>query len=366
MKKLCMLILALALVLTMFTGCSGDTQAPADNPGTPADAAADSVNPADYSIGTIIMTVENSFQVLQGTAAEAMGKEIGFKTDVADGESSAIRQQEILANYLSQGISGTVVVPVDPGSADDMLALNKEDDVPMVFLNSEPDHDVVKSWEKCMYVGCVASDAGRMQGEILLDYFNNVDGADKNGDGVIQMVLVWGQKDIADAIARSTYSVQTLEENGWEVELIQEPVCPSWGKSESFEACTSIVSAIGPENIEAFSCNCDELALGAIEALKAVGYNTGDQSPANFVPVVGVDAVDSALQAVKDGSMLGTVKQDGDKMGKTAAKLAYLMATGVIDPNTLAEEVGVACDEEHFFWIDYTKITADNVDEFIG
>ena len=63
--------------------------------------------------------------------------------------------------------------------------------------------------------------------------------------------------------------------------------------------------------IELVIANNDEMALGAISALQAAGYNTGS---GKVIPVFGVDATDAAKNAIANGSMIGTIKQDADGM----------------------------------------------------
>lgn len=65
--------------------------------------------------------------------------------------------------------------------------------------------------------------------------------------------------------------------------------------------------------IEAVLCNNDGMAMGVLAALEAAGYNTGNEGD-KFIPVIGVDATDDALQAMEQGKLYGTVKQDGEAM----------------------------------------------------
>lgn len=70
--------------------------------------------------------------------------------------------------------------------------------------------------------------------------------------------------------------------------------------------------------IELVIANNDEMALGAISALQAAGYNTGS---GKVIPVFGVDATDAAKNAIANGSMIGTIKQDADGMANVLVQL---------------------------------------------
>lgn len=77
--------------------------------------------------------------------------------------------------------------------------------------------------------------------------------------------------------------------------------------------------------IELVIANNDEMALGAIAALQAAGYNTGS---GKVIPVFGVDATDAAKNAIAGGSMIGTIKQDAEGMAKTLVQLAQNFRDG--------------------------------------
>ncbi len=102
------------------------------------------------------------------------------------------------------------------------------------------------------------------------------------------------------------------------------------------------------------------MALGAIEALKAEGYNTGD--PAKYIPVVGVDATAPALEAMKDGSMLGTVLNDADNQGIAAVRVAVVAADG---KEVTDESIGYKITDGKYIWIPYRKVTIENYKELM-
>ncbi len=72
--------------------------------------------------------------------------------------------------------------------------------------------------------------------------------------------------------------------------------------------------------VELVIANNDGMAEGAIAALQAAGYNTGEEG-STTIPVYGVDAMDSAVQKIENGQMTGTVKQDAEGMASTIMTL---------------------------------------------
>ncbi len=94
----------------------------------------------------------------------------------------------------------------------------------------------------------------------------------------------------------------------------------------------------------------DDMALGALEALKAAGKE-------GEVAVVGIDAVPDALTAIEDGSMTATVSSDGPWQGAIGLAIGYCVATGEL-------EVGDISDEDRAWFAEQFLITQDNVADF--
>ena len=69
------------------------------------------------------------------------------------------------------------------------------------------------------------------------------------------------------------------------------------------------------------------MAMGAISSLQTAGYNLGDGT-STTIPVFGVDAIDSAKQAIDEGKMTGTVMQDAEGMASTITALVGNIQNG--------------------------------------
>jgi methyl-galactoside transport system substrate-binding protein len=102
--------------------------------------------------------------------------------------------------------------------------------------------------------------------------------------------------------------------------------------------------------------NNDDMALGAIEALKSAGYF----KESKFMPVVGVDATVPAVKALKDGLLLGTVLNDAKNQGSVTVKIAQTLAEGKVPSK---ETIGFDVTDQKYVWIPYKKITLANVQE---
>lgn len=179
--------------------------------------------------------------------------------------------------------------------------------------------------------------------------------------------MITGEPGHQDATLRTKHSVEAIINAGIKVEEIANDTA-KWDKVQATDLTKAIISSKGIDAIEAIICNNDDMALGAIEALKAEGYNTGDA--AKYIPVVGVDATAPALEAMANGSLLGTVLNDGENQGIATTNIAVAASQGKeINEETIGYPVtdadGEVVEGGKYVWIPYVKVTADNYQDFI-
>ena len=94
-----------------------------------------------------------------------------------------------------------------------------------------------------IFIGTLARQAGDMQGEILADLYKKDPSIDLNGDGVLQYVMLMGEPQNDEAIARSRYSVETAEANGLKLEQIGQTLVCNWDQAQAQDAINAVWSA---------------------------------------------------------------------------------------------------------------------------
>ena len=268
-----------------------------------------------------------------------------------DSRSSQIIQNEQVELLLKDGVDALIVNAVDRTSAVYLIRMTEPFGIPIVFINREPLYEDLCEYDKAYYVGNNPKESGRMCGELIADYVKEHPEADRNGDGIIQYVMLKGEPGHQDAELRTVYSVKALKDAGIRIQKLQETTA-MWERSIAQEKMSGLIASFG-ERIECVISNNDEMALGAIEALKAAGrFSNG-----RFLPVVGVDATGAAIDALNEGTLLGTVLNDADGQGDAALSLALLLASGtVIEPSTFSYPV----DQGVYVWIPGRTVTRKN------
>ena len=251
-----------------------------------------------------------------------------------DGNGNQTTQTEQVQTAVTKGTKILAVNLVNTGSDDaarGIVNLAKGANVPLVFFNREVSDDIVNSYDKCIFVGTDAQEAGHMQGEMIGEYVNeNFDQIDLNKDGKISYILFKGEEGNNEAIYRTQFAVEDankiLSANGKENLVFYDASNPNkylvdkngqWSAAAANDYMTTALASFNDSNknmIELAICNNDGMAEGVISALNSSGYNTGGDKK---IPVFGVDATDAAKELIKDGKMTGTIKQDAKGMADT-------------------------------------------------
>lgn len=334
MKKALVVLMVLAMALSLFVGCAGN--------GGKSGALNVSVFFYDYS-DTYIGSVRAAME--EGLKAENIAYTF---YDAASDQSKQTTQVE---TALTQGSNLLIVNIVTTGS--DEAAMNiveaaKAKGVPVIFFNREVSNDVVNSYEKCCFVGTDADEAGYMQGQMIYDFLTaegNMAKYDLNGDGKINYLMFRGELGNAEAFGRTLYSVSNANTLFGSTVLVpsaanqtdstqpDDGVSPyylygNWSAANAKNLMDTALTTYSLTNgdIEIVIANNDDQALGAIESMNEKGFNTG--SADSYIPVFGVDATAVAQDAIANGKMTGTIKQDAQGMADGIIYLAKNIGAG--------------------------------------
>lgn len=360
MKKTVAVLLSALMMATAATGCANNQTTSTASTGTASTAAsaAASATAKDVSIGVCIYKFDDTFMTGVRNNMTAQATTLGAKLDIVDSQNKQPTQNEQVDTFITKGVNALAVNAVDRTAAAPLVEKAKAKKLPIVFLNREPEAAVMKSYDKTWYVGAHAEESGTLSGQLLVDYFKANKGADKNGDGTIQYVMLQGEPGHQDATLRTEYSVKAIEAGGFKVEKLAADTA-MWDKVKATDLMKSFIASKGIDKIEAVLANNDDMALGAIEALKAAGYNKGDKT--KYIPVVGVDATAPALAAMADGSLLGTVLNDAENQGKATVNIAAAAAQG---KEINKANIGYEVTDGKYVWIPYVKVTQENYKSF--
>ena len=221
--------------------------------------------------------------------------------------------------------------------------------VPVIFFNREPVEEDLRRWKHAYYVGLPASDAGVLQGELVLDAWRSHEEAlDRNGDGVLQYVMLEGEPGHQDALLRTEYCISTLTGAGVATEKLASDAA-NWQRGQAAIRMRQWLREYG-KDIEVVFANNDDMALGAIDACTEAGLDK------NTMPfIVGVDATPPALEALREGTLKGTVRNDATGLAENIMGLAVSLSAGG-EPSQ-----NVTLPDGSYVWLRYEAVTAESL-----
>ena len=333
MKKFIALLLSAMMVMALFAGC---TSKPADdgNKGGDGDKG---------TIGVCIYKFDDAFMTTYRNNLQTILEEKGYKVSVVDGNNDQNKQNEQINTFITQGVKALIINPVMTSAADSIIDKVKNADIPTVLINREPTAEQMSAYNKLVYVGCDAAQSGTFQGELILDTENK---GDINGDGKVSYIMIQGDPENIDAQLRTEYSVKALKDAGIEVEEL-DLQRGDWDRNKGQEIAQNDLAKFG-DQIEVVFCNNDDMAIGALQSIQAAGRTVNKD-----IYLVGVDALDAALNEVEKGNMTGTVLNDAKGQASKAVECMEELLGG----KTYASG-------EQSVYVDYVKVTPDNVKDF--
>ena len=336
MKKLLSVLLA-ALMVFSLAACGGKTE---------------ESGAKEVKVGVSIYKFDDTFMTNYRNEIEAYFKtlstdELSYKVDIMDGKNDMAEQTNQIDNFITQGYDVLILNLVQSSAAQTIVDKCADAGIPCVFINREPAADVMASKDgtdyagKFCYVGADARQSGKMQGEIIADL---ADKGDLNGDGTLQYIMIEGDPENVDAQYRTQYSIeQYLAVSGNKVECLDDQV-GNWNRDEGNKIAANALTQYG-DKIEVIFANNDDMADGALTAIKEAGRTVGTD-----IYLVGVDANDYAVADVLEGTFTGTVLNDAIGQSHTAVDCAIKAAKG--------EAL------EAYYWVDYVKVTAANAADY--
>ena len=293
----------------------------------------------DTFISTIVQDLERMVQEAESE------KDLKINLFTADGRSNQTTQLEQVDRFLAKGCDVLCVNVVDRTAAAVIVDKAKEAGVPVIFFNRQPVAEDIQRWERIYYVGASAQEGGTIQGQIVLDaWTEDQEKLDRNGDGVLQYVMLEGEPGHQDTLLRTEYSVKALTDAGVEVEKLASDTA-NWNRGQAAAKTAQWLTEFAGQ-IEVVFANNDDMALGAIDAFHEAGLE--------LPMVVGVDATAPALEAVKTGELSGTVLNDAQGIARAMLDLVLELTAGR-DPADTMDIV-----EDHYIWLPYQRVTLEN------
>ena len=238
----------------------------------------------------------------------------------ADGNADANVQIQAIENFIAQGVDVLVLQPADADATAPGIEEANDQGIPVITTA------IKSNAGEYTYVGPENLEAGKAHAEYIME----------NCEPGCKILYLQGTAGLSHSTDRYNGFIDTLDEAGFDYELLAAQD-GDYLRSEGLRITEDWIQKY-PE-FDAIVSSNDEMALGAVQALKSAGKEG--------VVVLGLDASDDAREAIREGSMTASLKQDAVAIADTSADLAYKAAQG--------EEI----EDTYIAWV---MIDASNVD----
>ena len=259
-------------------------------------------------VALVLKTLNSPFfnDMQRGAQAAATRLNVDLVVQAAEREIDVERQMQIIENVLQTGVKALCLTP--SGSREVVPAVVKANraNIPVVIVDTRLDKAAAdEAGAKIVsFIGSDNYEGGRIAAKFIVDISRAT-----NGKANVAVLEGIPGHETGDSRLRG-FKDGIKDTPGVRI-VASQPA--NWERDQGFNVFQNTLQA-HPEIDTLFACN-DMMALGAIEAIRAAG-KTGS------IRVVGFDAVEDARKAIKDGTMLGSVAQFPDEMGRLAVENA--------------------------------------------
>jgi len=314
MKKRLVMILAVCMVLTGLAGCSG---------GSGDDSAG---GEKVFTVAYCNSGDSDVFDKLKKDRFNDLVKE-DATIKVVNSEANMDPQKQLnqIDDAIMQEVDLIIVVPIDYSGITPGVQAANNADIPVICLGIESEAG------DYTFVGCQNRDAGVMQAEYLADELPES----------AKILYLSGTPGLYHSVERHDGFCETLQEKRPDIELLAE-MTGEYTRDRAQKVVEDWCQSY--DEFDAIVCANDQMALGAVEALKAAGRLDG-------VLIAGIDATDEALKKIKAGEMAISIRQSADALAENCYETIRKMQNGEAPGERVI--------------VDFEPVSVNNVDDYM-
>ncbi|AZC64214.1 substrate-binding domain-containing protein [Pseudomonas chlororaphis] len=258
-----------------------------------------------YKIGAAVYGLKGQF--MQNWVRELKQhpavKDGTVQITVFDGNYDALTQNNQIETMVTQRYDAIIFVPIDTKAGVGAVARAQENDIPVIASNTKVASASVP------YVGNDDVEGGRLQAQAMVDKLQ--------GKG--NVVIIQGPIGQSAQIDREKGEMEVLKKNPG-IKVIEMKTA-NWSRAEALSLTEDWLNAHPNGGISGIIAQNDDMALGALQAVKSRGLSPSD------VPVTSIDGMPDAIQAAKKGEVT-TFLQDAQAQSQGALDVALRTLAG--------------------------------------
>ncbi|NGT50406.1 ribose ABC transporter substrate-binding protein RbsB [Clostridium perfringens] len=294
-KKIFSVGLMLIMLMTSFIGCGRDNKP---------------------KIGMVLSTLNNPFFVNMKDGAEKEAEKLGYDLVVLDSQNDPAKERANVEDLVQLGVIALLINPTDSDAVVKTVEVANKSNIPVITLDRQANGGKITSH--------IASDnikGGEMAAEYVLDKF-------KDEKGPINVVEIQGIPGASATRDRGEGFHNIMDKNDkFNFISIQ---AADFDRQKGLQVMENIIQA--NPNIQVVFAHNDEMALGAVKAIKASGINA---------LVIGFDGNDDAKDSIDANEMTATIAQQPDLIGALGVELANKIYKGESIKDKIAADLKV-------------------------
>jgi inositol transport system substrate-binding protein len=290
------------------------------------------------NIGVSMALFDDNFLTVLRNGIQSYADANGHTVQIEDAQNDVAKQLDQINNFVASGVDAIIVNPVDTSATQAMTDAAAAANVPLVYVNRQPINlDTLP--DNQAFVASNEVDSGTLE---TIEVCRLLKEAGKDPANVYIMM---GELSNQAAVQRTADIHDVVAAGKCEVTLnVIDEQTANWSRDQAQNLMTNWLST--NTAFDAVISNNDEMAIGAIQAMKAAGIDMAS------VIVGGVDATQDALAAMQAGELDVTVFQNAAAQGSGSVDAAAKLAAG--------EAV------EKAVWVPFELVTPANINDYLS
>ena len=289
-------------------------------------------------IGVSMALFDDNFLTVLRNGIQTQADAAGLSVQIEDAQNDVAKQLDQINNFIASGVSAIIVNPVDTSATQAMTDAAAAAGVPLVYVNRQPINvDTLPDNQ-----AFVASNEVDSSSQGFTEQCNQWAAAGKTE---VSVYVMQGELSNQAAVQRTQnyYDIMDAGKCAVKVTVIDQQTA-NWSRDQAQSLMTNWLSTGAA--FDGVLANNDEMAIGAIQAMKAAGIDMAS------VIVSGVDATQDALASMQAGELDITVFQNAAAQGGGALDAAVKLAAG--------EAV------EQKVYVPFELVTPANIDNYLS
>ncbi|QIR85871.1 galactofuranose ABC transporter, galactofuranose-binding protein YtfQ [Paracoccus sp. AK26] len=263
---------------------------------------------------------ESGWRAAETTLTRQQAEERGIQLQFSDAQQKQENQIAAIRSFVAQGVDAILLAPVVATGWDSVLQEAKEAEIPVVLLDRQVDSS------EDLYLTAVGSNLVH-EGEVAGEWLVN-----EVGDRECRIVELQGTTGSSPAIDRKTGFENAIKDHA-NLSIVRSQT-GDFTRALGKEVMESFIQAEnGGRDICALYAHNDDMAVGAIQAIKEAGLKPGED-----ILVVSIDAVPDIFKAMADGEANATVELTPNMAGPAFDALEAYWADGTMPPKFIQTE----------------------------